>query len=253
MSFRNLIIRFIVFVFMPGLMLPGSAQSDNAQSQIVRANDYYTNSQYKEAASIYQELVDRGNENGYLFYNLGNTYLRLGKTGPSILNYIRAQKLLPRDESLDANLRIAILKTQDQLEPPGRRGWSSVFFWMNTFTKTEQLIFLVIINLLFWIALFFWVIRKTMFWNLARKALMAFLVLSALSTGVKFHLESTTTLGVVLTQTIDVKSAQGVDNVTLFQLHEGSVVAILNSENNWIQIELNDGKRGWAPKQFIGT
>ena len=233
-------------------MFPSSASGDDVQSQIVMANDYYENGQYKGAANIYQELIDRGQENGYLYYNLGNTYLRLGKTGPAILNYIRAKRLLPRDESLDANLRYAILKTQDQLEPPTSRGLSSLFFWVNNFTKTEQLLFLEITNLIFWVVLGIWMVRKTEFWNLTRKTMMAFLFIAVLSVCVKIVLESQTTTGVILAKTIEVKSASGTDNVTLFQLHEGSVVSIINRENDWYQIELNDGKKGWAQKDFIG-
>jgi len=244
----------LIFYFLSLLTLfPGTAGGEDALSKIALANDYYTGSQYKEAAKIYQELIDRGNRNGYLFYNLGNTWLRLGKTGPSILNYIRAKKFLPRDESLDANLRVAILKTQDQLEPPSTSGLSSFFFWVNIFTKTEQLVFLEIINLVFWLALGVWMVRRTGFWNLARKTMTAFLFISVLSVGVKIVLESETTTGVILVKTIEVKSARSAENVTLFQLHEGSVVSIIDSENEWYQIELNDGKKGWVKKEFIGA
>ena len=82
---------------------------------------------------------------------------------------------------------------------------------------------------------------------------MTFLFISVLSVGAKIVLESKSTTGVILAKTIEVKSAMGADNVTLFQLHEGSVVSVIDSENNWYQIELNDGKKGWAKKDSIGT
>jgi len=253
MNSRTPVLLFIFCFLTLWTLFPSFARGDDVLSQIALANDYYAKSQYIEAANIYQELIDRGKENGYLFYNLGNTYLRLGKTGPSILNYIRAKRFLPRDESLDANLSYAILKTQDQLEPPSPRGLSSLFFWMNNFTKTEQLIFLEIINLFFWVFLSIWMVRRTGFWNLTRKTMMAFLFISVLSIGVKIVLESESTTGVILAKTIEVKSASGADNVTLFQLHEGSVVSIIDRKNDWYQIELNDEKMGWAQKDFIGT
>lgn len=253
MNSRTLVFPFIFCFLTLWTLFPGSARGDDILSQIALANGYYAKSQYKEAANIYQRLIDGGKESGYLFYNLGNTYLRLGKTGPSILNYIRAKRFLPRDESLEANLRYAILKTQDQLEPPSTSGLGSLFFWVNNFTKTEQLVVLEIINLFFWVALGIWIVRRTGFWNLTRKTMMAFLFISVLSVGVKIATESESTTGVILAKTIEVKSASGADNVTLFQLHEGSVVSIIDGKNGWYQIELNDGKRGWAQKDFIGT
>ena len=186
-----------------------------------------------------------------IFYNLGNSYLRLDKFGPSILNFIRAKQFLPRDESLDANMRIAILKTEDQLEPPSANDSGVLFFWVNNFTLNEQLIFFGITNLIFWLVLGIWMIRKTAFLNLIRKAMMILLFISILSVGVKITLESEVTIGVILAKNIEVKSARGANNVTLFQLHEGSVVSIIDSQNDWYQIQLNDGKKGWAQKDSI--
>ena len=66
-------------------------------------------------------------------------------------------------------------------------------------------------------------------------------------------MELESTPGVVLAEEIAVKSAQGENNVTLFQLHEGAVVSIIDRKNGWVQIELNDGKKGWAQENFIGV
>ena len=98
------------------------AQKKDISSQIILANELYHEKNYQGAADIFEKLIDQGETNGYLYYNLGNTYMRLGNTGSAILNYVRARALLPRNESLDANLRYAVNQTQDQLPPPAR--WS---------------------------------------------------------------------------------------------------------------------------------
>ena len=246
--FSCLLLVFIVLI--PAL--PCSATDDATLAQIAQANDHYTKSQYNEAAGLYQDLVDRGFKNGYLYYNLANAYLRLGKTGPSILNYIRAQRLLPRDESLTANLKYAIQKTQDQLEPQATAGLSSLFFWTRNFNQNEHLKFLLTVNLLFWSAMGVWTVRRTEFWSLTRKTLLAILMVAVLSFGVKMDAETESLPAVVMAQQIEIKSAKGEDNVTLFQLHEGAVVTIINRKNDWVQIELSDGKKGWTQKKFIG-
>jgi len=252
MSFRITFYSFIFYIFALWVVFPASVRGEDARARIALANDYYAKKQYQEAAEIYQNLIDGGHKNGYLFYNLGNSYLRLGKFGPSILNYIRAKQFLPRDESLDANMRIAILKTKDRLEPPSTNGLGSIFFWVNNFTLNEQLIFFGITNLIFWFVLGIWMARKTAFLNLTRKAMMIILLISILSVGVKITLESEITIGVILAKNIEVKSARGANNVTLFQLHEGSVVSIIDRQNDWYQIQLNDGQKGWTQKNSIG-
>ena len=95
-----------------------SAQDEDISLKIVRANESYHEKDYQSAAKLLEELIEQGQNNGYLYYNLGNSYMRLGKTGHAILNYLRAKLLLPRDENLDANLRYAISQTTDQLHPP---------------------------------------------------------------------------------------------------------------------------------------
>jgi len=252
MSFRIPVYPLIFYILTLWLVFPASVRGEDALSSIALANDHYAKKQYLEAAKIYQRLIDEGHQNGYLFYNLGNSYLRLDKFGPSILNYIRAKQFLPRNESLDANMRIAILKTEDQLELPSTNDLGSFFFWVNNFTLNEQLFFFGITNLIFWMVLGIWMVRKTAIWDLTRKAMMVILLISILSTGVKISLESEITIGVILAKNIEVKSARGANNVTLFQLHEGSVVSIIDSQNDWYQIQLNDGKKGWAQKNSIG-
>ena len=50
----------------------------------------------------------------------------------------------------------------------------------------------------------------------------------------------------------DVKSSPSVSGSTLFKLHEGTKVSILdNSMKQWAKIELADGKTGWIFKKQI--
>ncbi len=253
MNYRNSIFQTVFYFLTAWVISTGTAAGEENLSRISLANSYYAKGQYQEAAAGYQKLINGGYKNGFLYYNLGNSYYRLGKTGPAILNYIRAKHFLPRDESLKANLKTAILKTEDQLEPPSAKGIGTFLFWVNDFTLKEQLKFLGIINLFFWGVLSIWIIQKAGFWNVARKTMTVILLIAIISIGAKVYLESENTLGVVLAKNTQIKSARGANNVTLFQLHEGSVVSIIESQNDWYYIELNDGKKGWAQKEFVGS
>ena len=53
------------------------------------------------------------------YYNLGNAYLESSDLGLSILNYLRAEELSPRDPDIAANLELARSRTVDQLQPEG--------------------------------------------------------------------------------------------------------------------------------------
>ena len=107
------------FFFLIGLICHTPASlAEVFATEVATANDLYAKSEFQQAADSYESLIQRGINNGYLYYNLGNTYIRLGKIGPAILNYMNAQKLIPRNENLQANLNFAIQQTRDKISPP---------------------------------------------------------------------------------------------------------------------------------------
>ncbi|MCH8157231.1 MAG: hypothetical protein IID18_05675 [Nitrospinae bacterium] len=242
----------------------GGAQNDNTLSKIARANELYHEKNYQSAAESYEALIAAGLENGYLYYNLGNSYMRLGQTGRGILNYLHAKTLLPRDENLDANLRYAVQQTVDQIEPPVRLGSparlgsplggfvSGVLFWMESLNRVEHLQFLVAFNVIFWVVLIGWLFYRNPAWDITRKTAMGFLLLAMVSAGAKYYFAGEQSIGVVLANEVDIKSDKGAQNVTLFQLHAGAIVSVGAEEGGWVRVSLGTDKTGWAPKETVG-
>lgn len=235
-----------------GISAPLEALEQNPEEKIFRANNLYANKQYQEAADAYENLISQGFHNGYLYYNLGNTYVRLEKPGPAILNYIRAKKLIPRDEALEANLRYAVQETKDQLEPGSGGFLTDILFWLEKFTLREHFIILIAINLVFWSAMTVWFYSRSPAWNMARKFSLIVLLTFLGSTGIKGYMNANHITGVVLAKRVDVKSEIGNASTTLFQLHAGAPVSIAKEKEGWALIELSGNKRGWVPKEFLG-
>ncbi len=85
----------------------------------------------------------------------------------------------------------------------------------------------------------------------ARNILLVFLVLALVSTGFRWHQDTHQSIGVILSQQIDVQSEWNATSVVLFQLHQGTLVSISQEKENWYEIELSDGKKGWTLKSNI--
>ena len=85
---------------------------------------------YEEAAATYEKVQRGGFEHPDVFYNLGNSYFKVGDLGRAILNYRRAQRLIGNDADLMENIRSAKSKIVDE-EP--QRGAPEllriIFFW----------------------------------------------------------------------------------------------------------------------------
>ncbi len=244
------IISFLLFILLTlATSLPAGAS--DYLNDIVRANSLYAEKRYAESIQVYESLIHAGANNGHLHYNLGNAYIRMGKTGPAILNYIHAQEWIPRDENLAANLKFAIQQTQDKIEPPPPGTLNVLFFWVNDFNINELIYFAIGVNLIFWVTLTLWM--NFPFLKVARNAFLGVLLLSFVSIGVKIMNVSNLKLGVVLAENVDVKSGRAVDAITLFQLHEGALVTVTDRHGDWLEVRLNDEQKGWVPQKSLGT
>jgi SH3-like domain-containing protein len=56
---------------------------------------------------------------------------------------------------------------------------------------------------------------------------------------------------VIITPTLTVKSSPNEEGNDLFIIHEGTVVYIEDSINNWNQIKISDGNKGWIKKSDL--
>ena len=228
------------------------AQENNALTDISNANELYHDKDYIAAAKIFKNLIAEGHVNGYLYYNLGNTHMRLGEIGPAILNYLLAKSLLPRNESIEANLKYAINKTVDRLDPPRRGFIQELFFWIEAASLNEYFQLLILFNIFFWALSIGFLCLRTPAWKTLKTISMMALLIIFISTGIKYSLQSSQKLGVIITKKIEVKSDTGFQNITLFELNEGAIIKINEENGTWVNISLDTDKTGWVPIKSIG-
>ena len=105
----------ILFLTLPMLLiLPCFAEGREWEEVYEEANRYFSRGIDAEgeqrdtlintAAGLYERIIREGGiSNGYLYYNLGNCYLVQGEIGKAILNYRRAERLIPGFGNLREN------------------------------------------------------------------------------------------------------------------------------------------------------
>ena len=223
----------------------------DALNQIAKANDLYRNKKYSKATIIYKSLISSGYKNGYLFFNAGNAYFRQGKLGLAILHYQKALKKLPRNQNIDANLRYAVMKTTDKILETQKPLLKEIIFWVDDFSMREFTLFLVIINFIFWSTLFVKGLSKKKIWDNLLWLTGIILIWVLISTGAKIYIEINFKSGVIMSHHVEVKSAQGNENITLFELHEGAVVNLGDVSGDWVQLKIKDNEKGWAQKKEV--
>ena len=93
------------------------AQVDVARIHMEKANQLYLANDFAGARDEYLKITGSGYESSELFYNLGNTYYKLGQIAPAILYYERSLLLNPGDEDTRFNLTLANQLVVDKINP----------------------------------------------------------------------------------------------------------------------------------------
>ena len=200
---------------------------------------------FQKAAQEYEAILAAGYHNGQVFFNLGNTYYRLGKVGEAIADYRRAQVLLPRDAAIAANLRQAKLLIQDKEIPRTVPELVSLTFFWHFYLNLDELLVVTLAAyglLALWLLLYvLW--RKPWLRVLSTVCGIVFGVL-ALSLGVKCHQEVMTHRGVVAAKEATVHYGNGSHYSVKFTVHEGADLIVQDEQPD------DDGRR-WIKATFF--
>lgn len=134
---------------------------NNTESQLKEAYTSYTAGEnaktlgerkdaFNRALTLYTSL-EKENEpiygDGKLYYNIGNTYYQLEEYPWAILYYYRALSLMPGNEKVLNNLKMALnkMKISQSLEPDI---YEKIFFFHSTYSLPERLRFFFLFGVL---------------------------------------------------------------------------------------------------------
>ena len=241
------------------LMLPlGAGAAENYPDSLWKAGvDAYSAGQWAQAASDWSDLAETGLRSKELYYNLGNAWFKAGEIAPAILNYERALRLDPSDSDVRYNLEFARAQTQDRIdEVPefilktwtrklsyllSSNAWAGLSLFLLALTLGLILLFLLgpTVNA-----------RRTGFFTgivTLLLTLMCWGFARSLKTAAERHDDA-----IVMRAVSSVTSSPSSDAAkSLFILHEGTKVKVLDEVSGYTDIELADGRRGWISSADI--
>jgi len=226
----------------------------HAQEEILeRGNQLYQEGDFVGAIEAYEAVRAAGFESATLHYNLGNAYFKAGDLGRSILEWERALLRSPGDPDAAANLDLARSLTVDAVEPLPRFWLFSALSWWVRWLPGGLLIALVGGA---WILTWAGVITRV--WSRSPDvrrltgwvAIPAAIVVAVFGTNllVRELGLGEPERGVILAGTVQVRAAPAEeDDLTLFEIHEGTRVRVEQRAGDWAEVVLDDGKVGWVP------
>lgn len=232
----------------------GAFAQDNSMFQV--ANEEYNTGEFKAALESYKAVLSKGELSPQVYYNMGNCYYRLDRNTEAIYYYERALKLDPSDEDVEHNLQLAYARTIDKIEPLPEweltRSYknlalsSSADFWAIAFLITFALGFILFILYIYAHAVS--MKRVFFFSGFAGVIFSVFFLILALS---HQSILSNADSAIVFAPSITAKSAPTGQSKNLFVLHEGAKVGVDSKKNEWAEIRLPNGNKGWVPMSSI--
>ena len=251
--------------FAAGTRLAGERRAVEAQEQFRAALLRY------EAAA-----AALGGDNGYLLYNIGNVYFRLGDLGRAVLHYREAEQYIPADPNLQQSLRHARALRRDRIEPTAAGDVVRLlFFWHFTLPfRVRAALLLTAWNLLWLLALLPAVatvggrarrVREWLHawqpWQRVRRQVTGAVVAAgavvavAMGGSVAVELVDSQAAAVVVAPEVVARRGDGLSYEPSFDgaLHAGTELIVIERRNEWYQVALADGRRAWLPEQAVAV
>ena len=250
--------KIMVIAVVLGVWL-GSAFADDGQQNpnqiFYKANSLYEKRDYEKASEEYAKILQSDIESGPIYYNLGNAFFKMGKTGYAILAYKKALKLMPGDSDLKSNLSYAQSLTEDsalQAQAPNRFTWLIKLPFRDVNLNAVAIILMTSYFILIMLAI--GGIINPVF---RRRASFIFYLVLILFLGtlaafsVRYYDEEIVKQGIVVAREAECKYEPIDKSTTYYTLKEGQDVLILKTRNGWRRVRRLDGKLGWVKSDAV--
>jgi tetratricopeptide (TPR) repeat protein len=227
-----------------------------ADSLIASGNRLYMDRQYDKAIDCYKQVISMGYEASSLYYNLGNAYYKQNDLPKAILYYEKARLLAPWDEDILQNLAIANTRIVDKIESIPE------FFlrrWLNSLsgslTPDHWALAALILFALSLASLYLYLAGHR--YGIRKLGFTSAIVLFALSMACLMFMRSRKQAvkysqgAVVMVPVVSVKSSPDEQGTNVFSLHEGTRVVMVDSVQQWKEVKIPDGNRGWVPDSVL--
>lgn len=240
----------LIYIF---LLLSGAVF---AQSAFQKGNELYKKEQYEQAVVVYEGILQSGQQSAELYFNLANAYYKQHKVAPAVYNYEKALLLHPNDPEIQTNLKFAQKMAIDEIKVVPKVGFSKMLndfldvfhydTWAGIATGFSALFLVFFIGYYFGAAS---VWKRTFFVGMILALLIVLLsVGAAIIERNNFESERP---AIVFAEVTAVKNEPKSTAPAAFELHEGTKVYVLESQDQWRKIELTDETQGWIEKDAI--
>lgn len=235
-------------------IVTAQGESLSAGELLAQANRAYIDGDYDTAIALYETLIAEGVSHGAVYFNLGTAYDQVGQPGRALLNYLRAQRVSPRD--MDVSARIAAIQgARQDVQSEETVIIDRLGTMISGVVTMGELAVTGFILWTLWFGLATISVMRPSGRNTLRPLLIVFGVLAAAAVvlvGSRVYIEVYRPAAVVTAEQAVVLSGPAERYLELFELSEAAELRVVARAEGWGRIVLPDGRRGWLQMTDVG-
>jgi len=214
--------------------------------------DAYRKGQYDLAIQEFESIISNNWDSPELYYNLGNAFYRSGNIAGAVWAFESCLKLSPTHQDAIYNLKLANLKVIDRMDLPAPPFYLKWYLGIKErFTPSKWLNIFLFVSLLFALLLAAYRTISLSVLGKLQGIMMTVLFMVLFLTLHSIWTENSYDLGIIYSAQVEARSEPNQFSTHLFEVHEGLRVSIKQTTEEWVEIELLDGKTGWIENDQI--
>ena len=251
----------ILGLLLPLLLFPvGCRPSAETQEQFEQAGKLFSEAErsdgsndekmrlYRQAAALYEGLLQEGKENGAVLHNLGNAYYRAGDAPRALFAWRRAERYLPADKALKGN--IAALKP---VSAEKKRFLETVFFWRPFLSRTSQEAIFAFLTLLFFTFMAVRIYKRGRCGkNLTRAALTALILSFPIYAALFFDTRADASRAILI-ENADIRKGDSLQYEAVATLPPLAECCVLETRGGWLRVRTQSEQIGWVETDKVLT
>jgi tetratricopeptide (TPR) repeat protein len=220
------------------------------------AEQQYQQKNYRQAAQIYEQLLQNGEKSAALYHNLGNCYYQLQQTAPAILNYERALRLSPRSTDIQHNLQQANKRVSQKVDTLPLLFYQKGLQTLASFLSVNVWAILALVAVWVWFVaqkkqlhrIFYY--RKQRF-TLFYSWLWAAVALLCLLFAYQSYRYSHAPEAIIFAPILQLQAQPSPEANTLLELSAGAKVRIIDDAADWWKVQAMNGEIAWVEQKYL--
>lgn len=235
------------------LLLMSSPLIAGPNEDFQEATRLYDQGDFPASAGKFQSIEDQGFSSAALYYNAGCAYYKAGKLGLAIANFRRAERLVPDDGDIRANLAFVKQFGVDKVETTVEESFASKLTNYLALLHPNQyfLISFIAFTLIF---VFLALKRLGILGTIGSSpvvVLVLIVVVCVVAMTVVLRTNYLVNEGVIVAEQTEIVSGPGTDFELQFEGHEGLMFQILDKKEGYYLGLFANKLKGWIKESAV--